>query len=429
MAGSIPLDDLLKLAFKSSSSSPIGRQLDELRLQFSPDTARECQLAGDPHNAVQLYEHAFSRTGVWKLGRIQMSMPGVNWYRVILEEGGSVKICCRLLPDTTPGLFGTNDSCVFEPDTLVLVYCSPNLENGIIVGAVPEQVSDGNDMFSDFVVQGSHTGMLNSKYYLEYITLQGDRGGVCDFSNHRALDELTFDWGRTTDTGLRIHLDPFMLQLRVNEFCGITGFYSPSSPGLLRIRGYQLETDSAVHSESYHDDEGENNYFRGESPYPWEAKGLFKPDVDSCRETDDLDVLHKGIESKIEPLEADQMPFFRYREYGGYLGQGRLRLMVLPPKELIGTETPYTYSSEAPEQGIFREQVQMDGQYVLESAKGIMLAKRRIFAVPKQIRLPEDQTEEADSAENGNYRAAGQYGEAEEHVVGDLEMTMSSRIC
>jgi hypothetical protein len=419
---SVPIEDLVNWSQKAFST--VGGQLNELRLQFSPSTARECQTASDPHNASQLFVHAFSHAGVWKLGRIQMGMPGVNWYRVALEEGNSVQVCCRLQTDTTPTFFGTNDCSVFEPDTLVLVYQAPSLNHGIIVGAVPEQVSDGNDMFSDFVVQGSNVGFLRSQYYTDYMQQLGDNGGVYDFSNHRPLDELTFDWGKTTDTGISLHLDPFMFQIRVNEFCGLTGFYSANSPGLLRIRGYQLETDSAVHSEHYYDDEGENIYFRGETPYSWEANGLLKPEVESCREVDDLDVLHVGIESKLEPLEADQMPFFRYREYGGYLGQGRLRLMVLPPKALEDSEEPYTYTSEEAERGVFREHVQMDGQFVLESAKGILISKRRIFAVPKQIRLHlDDHTEDADSSENENYRFAGQFGAegTEEHVVGDLE--------
>lgn len=425
---SIPLLEYLQSL--KAGPSLISQQLDNLRLQSSPQTAAGVQLIEDSFDSGHNYQSALSRTGVLCFGRIQMAMPYANCYRVAIESLGGVVPCTRLLPDTTPGLFGVGDAAVLEPDAAVLVYVLPGTKvPGVILGCLPEPVWDGNDSFSDSVVQASNCGLLRSVYYRDYISLLADEGGIADRSNNRALDELIYDWGRTTETGIRLHIDPFLCMLRVNEFCGVFGFYDPTGAGLLRIRGYKLETESAAHSEFYNDDEGEATYFRGETPYPWEANGCFSPSADNFREVEDNDVIHKGIESKIEPKEADQMPFFRYREYGGYLGQGRLRMQVLPPADLVDSETPYTYSQhDKPERGVFREQVQMDGQYILESAKGIVIAKRRFFPVPKQIRLPDDQTDEADSSANNNYKFAGKHGDGgDEHKIGDLTTQDSRR--
>lgn len=416
---SIPVREFLSHFLRNQSAR--SRQQDDLRLQAWPKTAGDSQLANDPHLTAQVYRHSLGALPVLKRGRIQMAMPYANWYRVTLDDGGAVIPCCRLLNDTTTHLLGTGDASMFEPDTVVLVY-KPAISShfGYIIGVLPERVLHGNDSYSDFVAQGSGVGILRMPYYSEYISQLADEGAVLDFSNSRAIDELTFDWGRTTDTGLRFHLDPFMFQVRVDEFCGIYGFYDPASSGLLRVRGYSLDIDSAAHSEVYRNDEGEHTYFRGETPYQWESVGCFAPDTDATREVEDKAVIYTGTEGKIEPMEPDAMPFFRYREYGGYLGQGRLRMQVLPPAGKVGSSEIYTYGGTDHELGVMREQVCLDGQYVLESAKGIVIAKRRVFPVPKQIRLPDDLTDEADSAANDNYKFAGHYGTADDHEVGDL---------
>lgn len=395
-------------------------QLDDMRLQSDPAVANEVQPADNPHLSAHNYQGSLGRDVKIKYGHIQMAMPHANWYRVALDDGGGVLPCCRLLPDATAALFGTHDACVFEPGTGVFVLLHPTGVWGHILGAMPERMVDGNQSYADNVVQGSHAGLHRSPYYHKYISQLRDGGGVIDFSNSRALDELIVDWGRATDTGLRMHLDPFMLSLRVNEFCGLSGFYLDD---LMRLRGYNLDVESACHSEEYRDDEGEATFFRGETPYPWEGLGCFDFGTDVTVEKADKDVIHKGHVGKLEPTQEDLSPFFRYQEYGGYLGQGRLRLQMIPPKGKVGSAAVNRQSDTDPPLGVFREQVLMNGQYILESAKSLVFAKRTVFPVPKRVRQPNDRSDEADGTGGTDYKFAGQHGSGPEHEIGELTTT------
>src|SRR5690606_22346906 len=119
------------------------------------------------------------------------------------------------------------------------------------------------------------------------------------------------------------------------------------------------------------------------------------------KENMDEDVIFEGHSAKLSPAEDDLMPFYRFREEIGYLGQLYSRTVVLPPEADLNK-----LSSQDVLKGVFREQIMMDGTWSVETAKRAIISKRSRIPVPKQLKLAEDYSESADTS--GNYRPAGQ---------------------
>jgi hypothetical protein len=165
------------------------------------------------------------------------------------------------------------------------------------------------------------------------------------------------------------------------------------------------------------DDEGECTTYVGEIMYPWEGKGAFAKDKEVSKEIPDADVLFKKPLSKIEPKEMDQQAFHRYEEYGGYLGQGHIRQVAAPPKDV----ELFRYSLDKVVPGVFREHIGIDGSYGLASATEISFAKRSVIPIPKRQRLAEDLNEK-DSDNPKNYKSSGTYEgkDGYEHKVGEI---------
>lgn len=373
--------------------------------------------ATDMHSSGTAQRLQLGTKGNVRDGRVQSVLPGINWYRVALDDGDGVMPCCRLFSDVGTTIFGCHDASVIQPDNRVLVYIHQTGHWGIILGVIPEQVDDANFNFPDWVVQGGNAGLNFDAHHYSQIEMTGDEAGARDWSNHRPYDETVLDWGRMTELGGGVHLDPDMAFVRIDELTGVFAFYVDQH---LRVAGHRLSVISACHTEEYWDDEGENTYFRGETPYPWEMLGAYEEGDTVHRDVEDEQVLYSSPYAKQEPAADDQQPFYRYEEYGGYLGQARVRLVTLPPESASGTNR---FSSEDERQGVFREQLSLDGHYAVASAKGIVLAKRSLLPVPKRVKPANDYsvgTDAGDARHNENYKFAGVYGNGDEHKIGDI---------
>jgi len=404
---------------QSGNTAPQNGQSDQLAQNvgaFDPKVTAAVGLDGDIHGTNFSHSHATFVGAEVKYGHIHYSLPFTNWYRVALEAPGGVLPCVKLMGDTGAQIIGPRDTSLLPPDSPVFVITHPSGLFGYIIGVVPRQTDNANFSFPDWLVQGGNVGLHKDAHHNQMLSLLSDEGGVRDFSAGRPIDQLSFDWGRMTETGVGIHIDPAMFFLRIDELCGIYGYQQDQ---LLRISGYNLDEWSAAHTVEIRDDEGEATYFRGETPYPWEMLGSFKFDEDVHKEITDEDVVHKKPQAKFEPIEDHQEPFYRYREYGGYLGQGRIREILIPPDNHASDLYKLAELDSVP-QAVFRESVSLDGTYALQSAKAVILAKKTLIPAPKKIRLVEDYSTDGDSAENDNYKFAGQHGTADDHEVGDL---------
>jgi hypothetical protein len=384
-------------------------------------------MASDRFATQDLHRNTFGDGGKVKHGRIQMGMPYADWYRVALDDADGIFPCCSITPGTTSNLIGPRDTSVLPPDSRVLVWIHQTNLYGFIIGSIPEIVEDGNYIFPDWISQGSGVGIKRDAYYYDYVNLLGDEGGVIDFSNSRPLDQLCFDWGKMTETGLGIHIDPFMTFLRADDATGMWAFYHDQ---LMRVRGHNLEMFSAMREDMQRDDEGEMIRLVGEAIYPWEAMAAFTHGEDVSKENTPEDTLYELAEGSYEPSDPQNQPFYRWREYGGYLGQGRIRLMTLPPSSKVGLPYINKYSDTEPRLGVFKEQIALDGSYSIESAKQIIIAKRTLIPVPKRIKPVDDYSTECDSKDNKNYKHSGKFGDGEdveEHKVGDIKVVGANK--
>jgi hypothetical protein len=391
-------------------------ELDNFLQQAPPSISAQIEPASDPTLVHEIQRFNYSVASSVRFGRVQMVLPHANWYRVSLEDMGGELPCVKIGSNGSYKLLGARDCSTIAPDARVLVIVPPTASYGFIVGSVSDLNEDGNHSFSDWVSQGSNVGILRNRYYSEYMRNLSDEGGALMHSSGRPIDALTYDWTQTTETGVTFHLDPAMAFMRVDEECGITAFYHDSH---LRIAGRNADVWTGARQQEDRNDEGEGTTFNGESPYPWEMSGAYKHGLDISREVSDADVLHNEPEAKLEPSDNELQPFLRYQEYGGYLGQPKIRLVTLPPDSKAGTAQVRKFSDTDKDIGVFREQITMDGGYGLMSAKHVFISKSTVHPVPKRIKPSDDYSTNCDSVENGNYKFAGEYGGGDAHEVGD----------
>lgn len=350
--------------------------------------------------------------GRYDRGTVIHALPHLNWYKVQCgPQHGWVAACrldhCGLVP------LGPRETGVLPPNTQVLLHFPEGLGHAQIVGVIPPALEDGSIAVPDWVVQGGGSGLKREAAHKFPLTGMWSQGGVIDWSANRPLDETAFMTGWVGATGLAVTVDDAMIQVRVNEMCGL---FMTLYDSWCRLAGVQLDVESGVHEESARDDEGEARLFRGVAAYPWEALGMYAQGTKFVREYPDGDVQYTRHKGKVDLPDGaeDVQPVYRYQEYGGYLGQGHLRLVMRPGLE----QGLRQLQPELPDEGLFRESVGLDGTYSLVFAKRGYIGKRCKIVVPKQLRLPEDGR--GDDAAAGNYSFSGLFGDGPGHKVGGI---------
>lgn len=401
----LELDEAVRVLETTSGRSNLG---------YAKDSTRSAQAA----------VHALTSSGQIVRGMIVHALPHFHWYKVQIGGIGWHPCCSVVGTGLLP--LGPREYGVIPPGSSVLVHLPDRLGHGVIIGVIPPALADGNISLPDWIFQGGGSGFRREaahKYPLQG-TVMG--GGVIDWSGFRPEDETAFDKGWITPTGLRIGMDDFQIQVAANEFCGLFVNYLDSH---VRLAGVQLDIESLVHGEHYRDDEGESRYMRGVATYPWEALGAYNSGLDFTRENDDYSVQYTSNEGKVEVKVADLQPFYRYVEYGGYLGH--VRAMVAP----INPFGMRRYVDPEADPGLFRESIGADGTYQLLSAKTLHIGKRCKIIVPKETRPVEDGLGDdagaslGDNAEAGSYKFSGTFGTGPAHTVGDFGADVATPMC
>lgn len=391
------------------------RDVENLVESASAGPRAQAELQSDEQLANHLHNNNFADTGRLVYGHVVHALPYANFYRVQLDDFNADLACTKLM-STSANLGSVRESAVIAPNTRVLVWCPHAMTEGVILGAVPPRMQDGSRVFPDMIAQGLCTGFKREPYYSEVLDLLEDEGGIADFSSHRPLDQLTADWAQMGDSGAGISVDQFMTYLRVDETCGLYLFYMDR---LARLTGYNLDILSAVSEMMVRNDSGEGLIFSGYSPYSWEASGQFDPNQDPSRENDDKSIHYKSAESKFEPEDTLIKPFYRLEEHRGYLGQGFLRQVIVPPPSASGSNT---YNEKSHPLGVFHEQVGLDGSWAIASAHSLSLQKRVILPVPLRKKVAEDpEGDNLNLAGDGDYKFASQFGSGPEHKIGSVK--------
>ena len=370
------------------------------------------EFARDATRSAQLRRQALTGNNPIVKGTVIHPLPSLHWYKVQLSSGmGTIAARFGVPGGLTP--IGPRSLAMARPNDDVLVMTPPGVP-GIILCVLPPSISDKRLVVADWILQGSGAGVLREGAHKFPIqgTYQG--GGVVNWGANRPVDQTGEEAGWITASGLALLIDEWMVMMRVNEQCGL---FMTLQDSWCRLAGMQLLLESAVHEEEAGNDEGEARYFRGIATYPWEAVG--KPEPGSRLTTtnpDDSDVQFKSHKGKRDLTNQDQQPAYRYVEYGGYLGQGSFRAVVLP-----AAAADRKYSDTSPDVGLFRETIGLDGAYTAVSAKSYHIGKRCTIVVPKQIAPIEHGL--GDDATAGNYKFSSKFGTGDNHKIGDVQVT------
>ncbi len=344
-----------------------------------------------------------------QVGHVIHAIPGMHWYRVSIPVLGGISEdieCCRLT-ETSLTPFGVKDTSPLPSHSKVLVYRPRMSSTGIIMGVVPDMAGLRRSQPAAFLSSGSHAGYLTEPYYRAGLSSLADYGSVRNFGAGRPIDALSLgEWGRINDLGSGLLIDLLWQFFRIDETCGLTLYYLDR---LARLCGHNFDLRTAISNWEVRQDEGEAYSYHGFAVYPWEALGLLSPYVTPGQEISDAAIFEAPL-GKLEPAYTDQEAFHRYQEYKGYLGQGSLRQLLLPPQV-----SHYRRSEEQSLIGVFREQTSLDGAYLLQSAHSISLVKRIFFPVAKRVRACEDPT--GDLGGQPGYRFSGEFDEGPAHSV------------
>jgi len=369
----------------------------------------------DPYQTGQVNQGRFTEGNHLVFGKITHAIPYLNWYRVQIGEGGTVMPCC-MLSESNFVPIGPRTTSPVAPHNNVMVFIPPGLHYGFIVGVVPNAIADGSVVVPDWVQQGGNTGLKREKAHMTPIKMYRS-GGVQDWSSNRPLDATAIEWGKITETGSAIFIDPFQVFMRVNEACGLFLNYWDS---YCRLAGIQMDIQTFARQVMYRCDEGENVSIDGNIIYPWEAVGCYKDNTVYAHEQDSKGVHYELPRAKFDIQKGDEdiQSIVRCVEYGGYLGQGWQRF-VMAPKGQGGTRH---FKDQDRDYGLFHESIALDGSYILRSAKTICIGHRVLIPVPNRMKLPENQ-KDGDDSRAGNYKFSSKFGGGDDHKVGDIEVT------
>lgn len=407
----------------------------------------------DPNVKHSGFEMGFQDTARICIGRIVDSTAIANGYRVQLEKMRT-PIIAVAVSGTSHAILGASEINTFSPGARVLVAVHDKVATGFILGGVPDINDIGYRAFHDYITQASRKRVddCHKKYIKMQLSAQ-----FPDWSCWRPWDATTAsEWGAVSTTGLKVTVDDFLVQLAVNEFCGVFGFYHDA---LLRVAGYNMQTWTAGHERDGYMDQGEYNDSQLYAPYPWEAMGVFSPQdiINSYMPKNYQCPTAQPYFAHWENKRDCQQSFHRTHHYFGYVGQGHKNMVQAPPASkppvwsyepgatngpgsvyeseiqdkfslgkdcAMGPEKTELYVNKPPILGL-DDNAALDGRLFVESAKGIIIAKRLAIPVPRRKKRPE--AGDGDDAEK-NYKAASKFGVGPEHpITGDIETTAEDK--
>lgn len=332
-----------------------------------------------------------------------------NCYRVQLEKGHA-PVICALATTGSHGAFGARSLATLSPGTQVLVSVHPQRNSGLILCAIPASGTAGNRQLHSLLHHATRN-RVDEAHLQPY--RQGGRGFAASWAAGRPFDATTVgEQGFITETGLRLFIDPFMVEMGVDEACGVTAFLHDQ---LLRIAGYNFRMFTAGMEREALDDQEEYNDWTGYTPYPWEQLGLF--------DRTDPRVEHEAADWQLarpwygvwEPKTDKQRPWHREVEYHGYLGQGGLHIVQTMPADEQRPETAEFLQDNVSFPGLSIDFTGLDGRRIIGSAKGVSIVKRCFIPNPVRRYVPEQIDDEGDSP--ANYKHSGVAGDGPDHVI------------
>jgi hypothetical protein len=329
-------------------------------------------------------------------GYVIDSLATYGWYSVQLDD--STYIPCGLLCDNSESAVGVKRIGALTPGSRVFVVLNKAYETGTILGVIPGYILEESRGVRDYISQASPTSMGNEGFFAKYIAQNSPR--ILSFTKSAPVDETSVgEWGRITENGTSLFIDPFMAYLRADENCGFWAFWHDQ---LARMHGHNLQIRSRAFDLYSFNDEDELSVITGFSPYLWESLGGFTRRQLSKERSEEACQTNQSEFAAHDLAVNGQVPFHRLRRFDGFLGQGFRQQLQLPPQN--DQSKIYSIGDTVKAPAVWEEHLALDGNYHMVSSQGIFIAHIPTSISPEQIRSPEDSR--GDSRENG-YGPAG----------------------
>jgi hypothetical protein len=310
-------------------------------------------------------------------GVILDSIPFIHCYRVILNNLNVVIVA------TAATVSGLNRGSVksyhgYPPGTPVVVVWGKQAPYGIILGAIPLPARTAKDHTCDRIGLGPTAFDTILKAYFDDVTapqaLNDHANSLQVFDVSRPMDCVSgLDTGFIADTGLGLHIDPFMIYFRVDETTGIYAFYSDM---LLRVSAVNFEEFTSVGTRRYYHDEYELVGIEENYVYPHERLGLVYGPAGASGISDESQLLN--VANKIRPYAREVI-------YKGYLGNVRLHLVQGLLAKVAPANFDENFAVNQVPVGLYLHHIAADGGAIMMSARHLVIGKCNIFPAPKPM--------------------------------------------
>jgi hypothetical protein len=367
---------------------------------------------GDSLQTLAQHSRSLGIEGRVLFGQVVDYVPYCSMYKLAPEKGGPIMDACRL-GETGGTPLGVADATTLQVNTPVYFIKHPEASYAIIIGVEPPFMHDARLARSDNISQGSNCGLQVEPAHQAPFKMgpEGSGGGITDWSARTPQDSCGIgEWTRVAETGLMLQMDSYMMQMRVDESCGLTMFYWDQ---FARLAGYNFQHWTSGHEQESYDDEGEHAFYDGLATYPWEQRGRLKsPGALAKERTAQETQIDEPWFGRLEPEEDDTQPYHRLKCYGGYLGQGR-KLHLSTPLHADADKEHYEDFHAHP--GLHDDVITLSGRRAIRTALSWSIGKRPNIPTPKRIKLVQDDTGDNQT----NYKASGyeDYGDGDEHKV------------
>jgi len=371
----------------------------------------------DPKNNAASYTTPLNSDSPLRVGRVLLALPYVHCYKVQLT-GRQGTCIATAASNHSRNPLGVRSGEVIPPNSNVLIWKPDTAELAYILAILPSPVMHDDFNASDHIQQGGNSGVKKVEAYRNIPKSTAMAHGWVSQSCGRPMDGTIGEYVRMSETGIGLLIDSFQTYLRVNEACGLWLNYFDN---YTKLAGLSLNIMSYCTHNIQQYDEGENLALVGHATYPWEATGMYAPQVRFTKTNSPEDVqLDREFPFGTEEVQdQSQTPIYRLTDYTGYLGQGFNRTLMKPAKD--SGKRLMTDAETDKDVGLFQELIALDGSYSVRSAKQILLAKYPLIPNPRRKRLAEDAKGDdlLDRKGKGEYKFSGTYGEGPDHKVRD----------
>jgi hypothetical protein len=363
----------------------------------------------DPQNQTAASTLSFYNTARIVLGSVTDTSAIGHVYRVQFEKAKQPMVAVKL-SSTMCNASGIRDLTTIQPGAMVACIVHAQLSYAIIIAVIPHYDVQSLGAHAS-ILFGATRARVDEAHRRPY-RFEGNH--VPAFLAGRPYDSTTGgEAGWISATGAHLFVDEKQASVGVDEMCRLAAMVDDQ---LLRLTAFNLQLWTSGSEREGLLDQGEYSDWTGYTPYPWEQLGAFLPSTETLRTlTAEEWQKEKPWYQNVEPVDDKQLPWHREREFHGYLGQGGKRIVQGPP---VTDEALALYGQTLTYPGLFDQTVTMDGRLLIQTARGMSVAKRATIISPaRKAPPPQPDTATPPGDAVSNYRFAGRLGEGPEHKI------------